>query len=69
MFDLTNEQSFLDVDNWFNEIKGNSSNNVVSILIGSKSDLVDQRQVSFERASSYAKANGLKYLEVSSKNY
>lgn len=42
---------------------------MVSILIGNKSDLVDKREVSAETASKFAQENGMKYLEVSSKDY
>ena len=69
LFDLTNESSFISVEDWFKEIRNNSSNNVVSILIGNKSDLVDKREVSSERASKFALEHNIKYLEVSSKSY
>lgn len=38
------------------------------ILIGNKVDLENERQVSFEEASSFAEENGLVYLETSGKD-
>ena len=39
---------------------------MVVALVGTKTDLSTQRQVSSERAQGYARANGLLYAETSS---
>lgn len=67
VFDLTDRQSFLDLDNWLVEIEKHASERVIKLLIGNKSDLEGARTVSFEEATNYAKGNGMKYLETSAK--
>ena len=68
MFDLTDAESFKNIENWINEInKNTNSDSVCKILIGNKSDLSSKRAVSFEEASEYAKKHGMKYIEVSAK--
>lgn len=39
VFDLTNENSFLNIKKWLNEIKLHSNSNVIIFLIGNKLDL------------------------------
>ena len=41
----------------------------VILLVGNKSDLDTQRDVSFDEASKFAKANGLLYMETSAMTY
>ena len=67
VFDLTDRQSFLDLDNWLVEIEKHASERVVKMLIGNKSDLEGARTVSYEEAFNYAKCNGMKYIETSAK--
>lgn len=38
---------------------------VPKILVGNKSDLLDRREVSRERAEAYASENGMSYIETS----
>ena len=42
MFDLTNEESFKNVENWLQEVEENTSSSIVKILIGNKSDIKDK---------------------------
>ena len=67
VFDLTDRQSFLDLDNWLMEIEKHANDHVLKLLIGNKSDLEGARTVSFEEAASFAKENGMKYMETSAK--
>ncbi|KAL3317604.1 Ras- protein Rab-2-B, partial [Cichlidogyrus casuarinus] len=53
---------------WLSEAKGYCPDQSVLVLVGSKSDLTEERQVSFEEAQAYAKENELIYTEVSSKD-
>lgn len=66
-FDVTNYDSFLKVNHWLNEIKGNSSNDVVTLIIGNKIDLDDKRVVFTEEARSFANSLGINYIETSAK--
>ena len=42
IFDVTNRQSFNLLENWINDIKNQSSNDVVVIIVGNKIDLDDR---------------------------
>ena len=65
VFDLTNENSFNDLNSWMREINDNAGN-VEIILVGNKSDL-GNRQVTKYKAENYAKEKNLKYIETSAK--
>ena len=71
VFDVTNWNSFENLDMWFNEVKENCMK-IPIILVGNKIDLTN-RQVSIETGKAYAKEKskefGLKiaYLETSAK--
>ena len=68
VFDLTDRQSFLDLENWLLEIEKHASDRVVKLLIGNKLDLEGARTVSYEEAVNFSKCNGMSYLETSAKN-
>ena len=42
VFDLTNEDSFNNVENWLQEVNENTSSSIAKILIGNKSDMTDK---------------------------
>ncbi|XP_067943462.1 ras-related protein Rab-27B-like [Watersipora subatra] len=66
MFDLTNEQSFLNVRNWMTQLQTHSySDSPDVILIGNKSDLISDRAVTKERALQMADEYRVPYIEVS----
>ncbi|XP_065576635.1 ras-related protein Rab-27A-like [Artemia franciscana] len=66
MFDLTNERSFLSVQDWLLQLKThNFSQDPDIVLCGNKSDLEFQRVVSTERAEAFAHKHGLYYIETS----
>lgn len=67
VFDLTDRQSFLDLDNWLIEIEKHANDRVVKLLIGNKNDLEGARTVGYEEAMNFAKINGMKYIETSAK--
>ena len=67
VFDVTNQESFDYVKDVFGAIDRFASEDVVSVLIGSKSDLDEERTVSKDTAQSYADELGVPYFEVSSK--
>jgi GTPase SAR1 family protein len=57
------------VEKWLEEVKINTSENIVKILIGNKKDDVSHRKVSYEEASQFADRYQMKYLETSAKTY
>ncbi|MHA1684004.1 MAG: Rab family GTPase [Promethearchaeota archaeon] len=70
LFDITNMESFKDVDNWVNIIDENCEDCVTKILIGTKKDLEAQREVSVEEARAFHEKYNFSgdYMETSSKS-
>ena len=46
------------LSSWLTDARNLTNNNTVIFLIGNKSDLTEQREVSYEEASQFAKENG-----------
>ena len=67
VYDITRRDSFIHVTKWLEEVRNNSSKNIIIILIGNKKDLEDKRQVTYEEGEAFAKENGLLFLESSAK--
>ncbi|XP_050293049.1 ras-related protein Rab-27A [Anthonomus grandis grandis] len=66
IFDLTNEQSFLEIRNWINQLRIHAYCDTPDIVLcGNKADLEDRRVVSEWKAREFAELNGLPYLETS----
>ena len=68
VFDVTRRQTFAHIGSWLTDARANTNPHTVMILIGNKSDLNEQREVSFEEASRFAEENNLLFLECSAKN-
>jgi GTPase SAR1 family protein len=45
----------------------NASKNVYKILVGNKSDLTNQRKVTYEQGKEFADTYGMKFIETSAK--
>ena len=59
LFDLTNEQSFLNIRNWLTQLQTHAyCDNPDIVLCGNKVDLEDQRAVTEERAKEVAEKYG-----------
>ena len=68
VFDITDKESFQKLnDFWMDQLNMHAPKKAKSVLVGNKSDLAGQRQVSIEDAEEFAKGNNLKYYEVSAK--
>ena len=68
-FDLTDRISFLKIKDWLKDVSHFMDiENGTVILVGTKSDLVDHRQVDYEVAKKYAESIGCSYIETSSKS-
>lgn len=61
-------QSFKNIGGWIKQIESNTSETVCKILIGTKSDLEDERQVEEEEAKKLADKHNMLFLEVSAKS-
>ena len=67
VFDLTRPSTFQNIDNWIKTIKENTSPKFL-ILIGNKSDLVEQRALEKDIILDYSEKHLFNYLEISAKN-
>ena len=67
LFDLTNRESFDHVPKWLEEVK-KESGNIPILLVGNKSDLINERVVSLEEAKQISKDLNMFYIESSAKN-
>ncbi|MBN3278786.1 RB27A protein, partial [Polyodon spathula] len=69
LFDLTNEQSFLNVRSWMSQLQTHAyCENPDIVLCGNKCDLDDQRAVKEEEARELADKYGIPYFETSAAN-
>merc|ERR1712038_157822 len=68
VYDTTNRESFLHVDDWLNEVNRYVNENTCKILIGSKCDMADERQVSTEEGKKKAEELGIAFIEASAKD-
>ena len=66
LFDITNEQSFLDIRGWLEQLKTHAyCDQPDVVLCGNKADRYEERVVSEERARQEAQKHGLPYFETS----
>ena len=68
VFDITNKQSFENLNKWIEDVKENSPKDCKYIIIGNKSDLSDQRTISTFEIDNFVKEKKSSYFEVSAKN-
>ena len=67
VFDLTRVSTFKNIDNWIKIIKENTSPKFL-ILIGNKSDLVENRAIEKDIILDYCQKHLFNYFEISAKN-
>jgi small GTP-binding protein len=68
VYDITNKESFENIDKWIEDIKNSAPSNCVIFLVGNKSDLADKRIITFQEGKNKAEEYGLLFNEVSAKN-
>ena len=67
-YDITNKESFENIQEWIELAFDNNNSHKVNFLIGNKNDLINQREVSQDEGENFAKKNGFFFLECSAKN-
>ena len=67
VFDVTNENSFVNLKFWLESLKKNADPSICKIMCGNKTDKED-RVISREDAEKLANENEMKYYDVSAKN-
>ena len=68
VYDITDLESFQNLNSWLIEIEKNASKNVYKILIGNKCDMENDRKVTVEQGKDFADQYGMKFFETSAKN-
>ncbi len=66
-YDITDRQSFYNLELWLGEIKKFASQTVNIVVCGTKLDLAAVRQVSYEEGKEFANMHNYDYYETSSK--
>ncbi len=65
MFDLTSQESFLNISNWHKDIKLKLKDDFVGFLLGNKRDLRVERRVGIDEINKLAKDLNMDYIETS----
>jgi small GTP-binding protein len=67
VFDLTNSASFEHLPLWIEEVRANVKSEIPLLLVGNKSDLIDDRSISMEEINNFTRKFNLYYMETSAK--
>ena len=67
VYDTTSRASFLSSSKWVDDIRSERGDDVVIMLVGNKTDLADQRQVSVEEGLAKASEEKVMFIETSAK--
>jgi len=68
IFDLTQRESYKNIESWLVDIDDNINPSTAKVLVGNKADLTDNRVVSYEEAREYAESKKMMYFETSAKS-
>mmetsp|Transcript_37155 Transcript_37155/g.94951 ORF Transcript_37155/g.94951 Transcript_37155/m.94951 type:complete len:214 (-) Transcript_37155:125-766(-) len=67
VYDVSNRTSFLNTSRWIEEVRTERGSDVIVVLVGNKTDLVDKRQVSIEEGDAKAREFNVMFIETSAK--
>ncbi|RRT52472.1 hypothetical protein BHE74_00050464 [Ensete ventricosum] len=67
VYDVASRQSFLNTLKWIEEVRTERGSDVIIVLVGNKTDLVDKRQVPIEEGEAKAQELGVMFIETSAK--
>ncbi|PRW57533.1 Ras-related RABA1f [Chlorella sorokiniana] len=65
VYDVTRRKTFESIERWLRELREHASADMVVMLVGNKTDLETQREVSVQDGQDIAKREGLLFLETS----
>ena len=67
-YDITREETFSNILEWLKEVKNHANSDILLYLIGNRSDLEEEREVSREKAIQFCREQGIeKFFETSAK--
>lgn len=67
VYDVTSYESFKCLPHWIQEIERYAKSKVIAVLVGNKTDLDEERQVSVNSGMSFATTHNMRLLETSAK--
>ncbi|KAL9656421.1 hypothetical protein ABK040_005186 [Willaertia magna] len=65
VYDITNKESFENLEKWYNEVKTQGDSECFCIFVGNKCDLKDMRQVETDTGKEFAEKHGVPFMETS----
>ena len=68
VYDISDKNSFLHIKDWMDDINKYTDDNPIKLVVGNKSDLSDQRQVSQLDINKFKQQTGIPVMEASAKN-
>lgn len=68
-YDVTDRKSFININKWIEKFRRiNTDENIPIIIVGNKTDIINNRCVEYEHLVSYANSNNYLFMECSVKN-
>ncbi|XP_043475215.1 ras-related protein Rab-14 isoform X2 [Leptopilina heterotoma] len=67
VYDITRRSTYNHLSSWLTDTRNLTNPSTVIFMIGNKSDLEEQRDVTYEEAKQFADDNGLMFVEASAK--
>jgi len=65
VYDITSRESYNHISSWLADARSLANPDIVIILVGNKTDLEEDREVTYLEASRFAQENDLNFLETS----
>eukprot|EP01034_Spumella_vulgaris_P022223 gene22223-28337_t len=65
VYDVTSEESFNHINDWFTEVNRYASENTCKLLVGNKTDKVSDKVIPTEKAKAYADKLNIPFIETS----
>ncbi|KAH7928186.1 ras-domain-containing protein [Leucogyrophana mollusca] len=65
VYDISKHASFVNAGMWVKELRDHADANVVTMLVGNKSDLIHLRAVATEEAMEFARQHNMSFIETS----
>mmetsp|Transcript_7880 Transcript_7880/g.9035 ORF Transcript_7880/g.9035 Transcript_7880/m.9035 type:complete len:240 (-) Transcript_7880:741-1460(-) len=67
VYDVTKRSTFLNTSKWIEDVRSERGDDVVIMLVGNKTDMSDDRQVSVNEGEEHAKKENVLFIETSAK--
>lgn len=65
VYDITNQETFNNLNKWFKEIENQGENGCLNVLVGNKCDLEHLRQVQTDDGRNFAEKHNVSFMETS----